>query len=106
MGGMLEFLRRFGTEEACIAHLAALRGPGGYCCPECDGRAAWRLPSRPRIFECAGCHHQESVTADTIFHRTRTPLPKWFLAAYLMGPTSEAWPTRRPGPSRTSCATD
>jgi len=25
------------------------------------------------------------VTAGTIFHRTRTDLPKWFLAAYLMG---------------------
>jgi len=26
-----------------------------------------------------------SVTAGTLFHRTRTELPKWFLAAYLMG---------------------
>jgi transposase-like protein len=40
---------------------------------------------RPRIYECHGCGHQESVTAGTIFHRTRTDLPKWFLAAYLMG---------------------
>ncbi len=85
MSGMLEFLGQFGTEEACIGHLATLRWPGGYSCPKCDGPAAWRLPSRPRIFECAQCHHQESVTSGTIFHRTRTPLPKWFLAAYLMG---------------------
>jgi len=28
---------------------------------------------------------QVSVTAGTLFHRTRTELPKWFLAAYLMG---------------------
>lgn len=85
MAGMLEFLQRFSTEEACIDHLATLRWPGGYCCAKCDGRMAWRLPSRPRTFECASCHHQESVTAGTIFHRTRTPLPIWFLAAYLMG---------------------
>jgi hypothetical protein len=26
-----------------------------------------------------------TVTAGTVFHRTRTDLPKWFLAAYLMG---------------------
>jgi transposase-like protein len=82
---MLEFLQRFGTEEACIDHLATLRWPGGYRCPKCGGRTAWRLPSRPRTFECAGCHHQESVTAGTILHRTRTPLPSWFLAACLMG---------------------
>jgi len=85
MSGMLGFLKRFGTEEACIAHLATLRWPGGYVCPNCDGRAAWRLPSRPRTYECAQCHHQESVTAGTVFHRTRTSLTKWFLAAYLMG---------------------
>ena len=85
MAGMLDFMKRFGTEEACIDQLATLRWPGGYHCPKCDGRAGWRLPSRPRVFEGSGCHHQELVTADTIFHRTRTPLPKWFLAAYLMG---------------------
>jgi transposase-like protein len=34
--------------------------------------------------QCAACGHQESVTAGTVFHRTRTPLRKWFLAAYLM----------------------
>jgi hypothetical protein len=36
-------------------------------------------------FVC-GCHTiGESVTAGTVFHRTRTDLSKWFLAAYLMG---------------------
>lgn len=85
MAGILDFVARFGTEEACIAHLAELRWPGGYVCPKCGARAAWRLTARPRTYECGTCHHQESVTAGTIFHRTRTALPKWFLAAYLMG---------------------
>jgi len=30
------------------------------------------------------CRRQTSVTAGTIFHRTRTPLPTWFAAAWLM----------------------
>ena len=30
------------------------------------------------------CGRQTSVTAGTIFHRTRTPLPTWFAAAWLM----------------------
>src|SRR5579862_4194061 len=45
----------------------------------------WRVKARPRVYECAACHRQESVTAGTVFHRTRTNLSKWFLAAYLMG---------------------
>src|SRR5271170_3693622 len=85
MGGLLDFMARFGTEDQCIDHLATLRWPGGYVCPKCDARTAWRLPSRPRVYECGACHHQESVTSGTVFHRTRTALPKWFLAAYLMG---------------------
>jgi len=85
MGGILEFVARFGTEDQCIEHLATLRWPGGYVCPKCAARAAWRLPSRPRVYECGACHHQESVTSGTVFHRTRTALPKWFLAAYLLG---------------------
>jgi len=85
MAGMLEFVRRFGSEEACIIHLSRLRWPDGYVCSECGGREAWRLKARPRVYECGCCHHQESVTSGTVFHRTRTALSKWFLAAHLMG---------------------
>src|ERR1700674_947331 len=85
MAGLLEFAARFGTEERCIEHLAGLRWPGGFVCSGCGGRVAWRLKTRPRVFECGRCHRQESVTAGTVFHRTRTDLMKSFLAAYLMG---------------------
>ena len=85
MSGLLEFMGQFGTEDRCIEHLAGLRWPAGYVCARCGGQEAWRLKERPRIYECRGCGHQESVTAGTIFHRTRTDLRKWFLAAYLMG---------------------
>jgi transposase-like protein len=85
MAGLLEFAARFGTEERCIEHLAGLRWPGGFVCAGCGGRQAWRLKARPRVHECTACHRQESVTAGTVLHRTRTDLSKWFLAAYLMG---------------------
>lgn len=85
MSGILEFTAQFGEERRCIEHLAELRWPDGYVCSECGGCEAWRLTSRPRVYQCKACSHQESVTAGTIFHRTQTPLSKWFLAAYLMG---------------------
>src|SRR5438046_6879195 len=85
MAGLLEFAARFGTEERCIEHLAELRWPSGFVCAGCGGRQAWRLKARPRVYECTACHRQESVTAGTVLHRTRTDLSKWFVAAYLMG---------------------
>jgi hypothetical protein len=116
MGGLLEFAARFGTEERCIERLAGLRWPGGFVCGGCGEREAWRLKARPRVYECGKCHRQESVTAGTVFHRTRTDVAKWFLAAYLMGRDKRGvsakflqrevgWRTRRPGPLLTSCAT-
>src|SRR5882724_9665752 len=81
MAGLMEFAVRFGTQERCIEHLAGLRWPDGFVCSGCAGRQK----ARPRVYECSACHRQESVTAGTVFHRTRTDLSKWFLAAYLMG---------------------
>ena len=35
-------------------------------------------------FWCEGCRRRVSVTAGTIFHRTRTPLTVWFAVAWYM----------------------
>jgi len=79
------FQARFETESQCLAYLAELRWPDGFQCPECSSSEAWQLKARPRVWECRGCGAQISVTAGTVFHHSRTPLPKWFLGAYLMG---------------------
>jgi hypothetical protein len=44
-----------------------------------------RIYARPRFYECAACDRQHSITAGTAFHKTRTDLRKWFMAAYLIG---------------------
>ena len=85
MSGFLTFMDRYRDEAACIAALAELRWPNGFVCAGCAGRLAYQLATRPRVFECAGCGRQHSVTAGTVFHRTRTPLRKWFAAAWLIG---------------------
>ena len=82
MTGLLAFRDRYADEQSCIAALASVRWPDGFVCAACGGRRGYRLNARPRVFECAGCGRQHSVTAGTVFHRTKTPLRKWFLAAY------------------------
>jgi transposase-like protein len=80
---LIEFQRRFSTDEACEAYLAECRWPDGFRCPRCGHEKAWALPAR-RLRECAKCGYQASTTAGTILHRTRTPLVVWFWAAYLL----------------------
>ncbi|MCB9466791.1 MAG: IS1595 family transposase [Cyanobacteriota/Melainabacteria group bacterium] len=72
-----EFQDTFKTEEDCLSYLQELRWPKGFICPNCFHDDGYRLECRPLI-QCSVCRHQTSVTAGTIFHKTRTPLRIWF----------------------------
>lgn len=81
---VFDFHEQFGTEAACLARLKELRWGKDlerFACPACQHTQGWWLPKR-ELVECCDCHHQVSVTAGTVFHRRRSPLWKWFWAAY------------------------
>lgn len=79
---IVEFTRRYSTEEACREHLAEHRWPDGFMCPCCGNAHAHRL-SNGR-YQCSKCRHQTSVTAGTFMHRSHVSLRKWFLAFYFV----------------------
>jgi len=81
--GIQQFQRQFADEAACREYLEACRWPDGFRCPRCGHGRAFPLREWRRR-ECAKCRYQSSLTAGTVFHRTRTPLTLWFWAAYLM----------------------
>ena len=76
-----EFQAWFRTDEDCLDYLEWLRWPGGFSCPRCGHGTGWRLGDSR--FECASCSSRTSVTAGTVFDRTRTPLTVWFTACWL-----------------------
>ena len=78
-----EFLDWFGTEEACLAYLERLRWGAGFVCPRCGSTAEPYRASRTRLM-CRDCKYQGSVTAGTIFEKTRTPLRVWLAAAWYL----------------------
>jgi hypothetical protein len=80
---MAEFNRRYGTEDQCHAALVGMRWPDGFACPRCAG-AKHSYCEPKRLFQCSACRLQTSARAGTIFHKSRTPLTKWFLAMHLM----------------------
>ena len=81
---LIEFQKKFSTEEACREHLFKLRWPSGYSCPRCEHREYYFHRNR-HLYHCKSCNYQVSLTAGTIFHKTRVPLRKWFWMIYLMG---------------------
>jgi len=83
---LVEFNDWFNSDQACREYLEIIRWPDGFQCPRCGTSRHWVLGKRG-VKECAGCHHQTSVIAGTIFDGTRKPLRLWFLAMWLI--TSE-----------------
>ena len=73
----------YGTEDQCHEALVKMRWPDGFVCPKCKGRAHAYCKPR-RLFQCRACRTQTSVRSGTIFHKSRTPLSKWFLAMHLI----------------------
>jgi hypothetical protein len=80
---LAEFQERYGTEDLCHAALVRMRWPDGFVCPRCGGREHGYCKPR-RLFQCRACRVQTSARAGTIFHKSPTPLTKWFLAMHLL----------------------
>ena len=78
-----QFRRRFRSEGDCLRYLIKRKWPDGFRCPRCGHDQAWLISSR-RKYQCKKCNHQTSLTAHTIFHKTRKPLRDWFWAIFLV----------------------
>jgi len=72
----------FPDDAACVEYLAKLRWPDGFRCPVCSSADAWR--TNRGLWMCQSCGRQTSVTAGTIFHRSRYPLRTWFAAMWFV----------------------
>lgn len=81
-GTYQQLLAWFPNDKACLDYLAGLRWPSGFVCPACGGRRFWRTGTG--LWMCTRCERRTSVTAGTIFDRTRTPLSTWFAAIWLL----------------------
>jgi len=80
---ILDLQKRFSTQRKCEDFLRSKRWPKGPVCPRCGTAHPYRISTR-HIWRCKACSYEFSVTTGTIFHRSRTPLQKWYIAIWLM----------------------
>ncbi len=72
-----DFRDYFQTESDCLQYLYDIKWKNGYNCKKCScskhypGRTEWYL-------KCASCGYDESVKANTLFHKMKVPLLKAF----------------------------
>jgi transposase len=90
---LMEFMREFPNDAACLEHLWRSRySPDGEHaeCPKCDRERVFRryqTKQGRQSWTCTGCGHHVHPTAGTIFEGSSTSLHLWFYAMYLMAST-------------------
>jgi transposase-like protein len=78
---------RFQNPLVAAEYLESLRWPKGPVCPHCgeSERKPYALKSKTRrLWKCAACRKQYTVTVGTIFEGSHIGLHKWLLAFYLL----------------------
>lgn len=78
----------FSDDTKAREYLESIRWPKGAVCPHCGSNdkhyALEGKSHRPGLWKCSACREQFSVTVGTVFERSKIPLSKWLLAAYLL----------------------
>lgn len=84
---LISLFERFPNGLAAAEYLETLRWPNGPVCPHCgeSERKPYRLKSKTRrLWKCAACRKQYTVTVGSIFESSHIPLHKWVIAFHLL----------------------
>lgn len=79
-----DFNRSFKTEDDCRQYLYNLKWKEKYVCARCGNSKFWKGRTWFHT-RCSKCRFDESVTANTLFHKTQMPLLKAFSIAFHIG---------------------
>lgn len=78
----------FHDDDKAREYLESIRWADGIVCPHCKAVGEhYRLEGRSHrkdLLKCQDCRKQFSVTVGTVFERSKIPLSKWLMAAYLL----------------------
>jgi transposase-like protein len=83
---IIQIFKQFPSQDDCIRYLEQKRWSEKPLCIYCGGERISRHQEKNRSsrLQCLDCKKSFSVTMGTIFHDSRLPLQKWFLAISLI----------------------
>ena len=77
-----EFTKAFENDLACKLFLRDLKNEAGFTCKKCKNTKSIKgIDTYDR--RCSKCNYNESITANTVFHRCKFSLQKAFYMSYL-----------------------
>ena len=85
---ILEFTQRFPDDLSCLQYLSEIKWSKGFTCSKC-GHDKNTVRKKNLARDCNRCHHIESPTANTLFHRLRFGIRKAFMIVFEMSATTK-----------------
>lgn len=78
-----EFNKRYPNDDVCLEEIFQARYGHLKECPKCKKETRFNRITNRKCYCCQFCGHQLHPVANTIFHKSDTPLKSWFYAMYL-----------------------
>jgi len=85
---ILSFVKELPNDEACKAYLSKMKWQDGFTCVKCGHRKGCEKSGYK--YHCYNCHHVESATANTLFHKVKFGLQKAFCIVFEMSTSSKS----------------
>jgi len=79
--------RDFPDDNACLEWLKEYLNPEGIKCTRCMKITPHHRLRKVKAYSCEYCGNHYHPTANTIFHKSSTPLTMWFDAIFIMSAT-------------------
>jgi transposase-like protein len=86
---ILELTDKFKTDLDCLEYLASKKWSNGFKCCKCN-HDKFTIRKKNLARDCNRCHHLESPTANTMFHRVRFGIRKAFVIVFEMSATTKS----------------
>lgn len=88
-----EFMKMFPDDDACLEHLFHARFGMDHQCSRCGETGKWKKLSKQPAYTCQCGNHVHPMVG-TPFHKSHTPLQKWFYAMYRFTTTRHGVPAK------------
>jgi len=85
---ILNFIKELPNDDACRSYLAKYKWQDGFTCPKCKEKKG--CMKKDYKYHCYNCHHVESSTANTLFHKVKFGLQKAFCIVFEMTTSSKS----------------
>jgi transposase-like protein len=89
-----QFFEMFPDDDACLAHLMAVRYGDTLACPKCGKTGKFSRLAKVLAYSCPSCGHHIHPMMGTPFAKSHIALQKWFYAMYLFTTSRHGVPAK------------